>query len=235
MRFAVVALVLTIGSSVGAGCSAADPGAVTFGSLRDGGSSITNSSGGGSTQGGSSSGTTGGTTGGGTTGGGTTGGGGGGTTGGGTTGGTTGAAAKNAFTGAPAYAAAPVADADQSALHHGNVSNAGLDCLGCHAAGNAGGAPAFMFAGTLYDDTAGTNPVVSAEVRVVSPAGVELGKAYSDKSGNFWLPDTGTVPAGALTGVRNGTSTKLMISAPTGKCNFCHAKTGGTTTPVSIK
>ncbi len=221
MRLAVVALVL----AVAAGCSAPDPGAIVYGSLRDGGSSIANGPGSGGTQGGSSSAgtTTGGTTGGGTTGGGTT---------GGSTAADSGSAAPlNAFSAAPSYA--KTAPGDQSTAHHNGASNAGVDCLSCHVTGSVS-PPGFMFAGTVYTDSTATTPAVNAEIRVISAAGAEIGKVYSDDSGNFWLADADKLPTGTLTGARNGATPKVMSTPVLGACNSCHAK-GGTTLPMSVK
>ena len=93
-----------------------------------------------------------------------------------------------------------------------------------------------MFAGTVYTDTTATAPAVNAEVRVVSSTGTQIGKVYSDNSGNFWLPDADKLPTGSLTGARSGATPKLMSPATPvlGGCNSCHAK-GGTTTPMTAK
>jgi hypothetical protein len=172
---------------------------------------------GGTTTGGTTTGTSGGTTAGttagttGTTAGTTTG-----TTGttAGTTAGTTGTTTTDAFTGEGPFTTGSAND--ESSNHHGGSSNAGRDCMNCHGGGNA---PAFTFAGTISPATAG------AEVRVVGPTGTEVGRAYSDSSGNFWVLGGGSIPSGALTGVRNAGSTKTMtgpISA--GGCNGCHGQ-----------
>jgi hypothetical protein len=128
-----------------------------------------------------------------------------------------------AFSGAPAFAY--TAPAVQSATRHGGNSNAGQNCLGCHT---GQGAPEFVFAGTAYRDTGGTMPATQVEVRVVTPQGQEVGKAYTDNSGNFWIEPgaIAQIPAGAKTGARNGTTTKLMVGGiSNGACNTagCHA------------
>jgi hypothetical protein len=120
--------------------------------------------------------------------------------------GTTGGA-KNAFTDAPAYVKGKALRESANPRHAGGASNAKQNCLGCHTRG--GNNPkVWLFAGTIYETAAGTTPAVGAEVRLVTAAGTELGKAYSDNDGNFFFEGNAQFPA---TGAPNGTAKPLHV------------------------
>jgi hypothetical protein len=148
--------------------------------------------------------------------------------------GTTGGA-KNAFTDAPAYVKGKALRESANPRHAGGASNAKQNCLGCHTRG--GNNPkVWLFAGTIYETAAGTTPAVGAEVRLVTAAGTELGKAYSDNDGNFFFEGNAQFPAtGVLAGARNGPTPGLMPTSPAvGACNSCHAP-NGTAKPLHVK
>lgn len=134
----------------------------------------------------------------------------------------------NAFTGAAAYNNVAGGSARKGAHNFGGntpqTNPAKQACLGCHKAG--GNAPTFKFGGTVYKDLAGTMPAANVEVRVRDGAGA-ASVVNSDADGNFYLRN-GAFTYPALTGARDGTTTKLMVAQITsGDCNACH---NGTTT-----
>jgi hypothetical protein len=155
------------------------------------------------------------------------------TDGGGTDGGTGGdsstgtdsGATTTAFTGAGAFASNKPATSAVTYHTNNNVGvtpGKGVDCLGCHKMGGAG--PAFLFAGTLFQDMNGNTPAVDKEIRVRGND-AKAYSAHSDDDGNFWyLPGVNeTVAFPANCGARDGTNTSLMngtISAAS--CNTCH-------------
>jgi hypothetical protein len=185
-------------------CSGPDPGAITF-SERPG---IP-----GEPQGSTSSGSTGGTS-------------------GGTSGTSSGDPAPgNDFFKEPfAYQDPGVAANNANAAHGGTVE--GKDCVvaGCHL----GGAAPWLFGGTVYSAAANGQTVAKAEVRIVGPDGTEVGKAYTDANGNFWMEagDGKTIPANSKVGVRReGGGTKLMatpISNADAGCTANRANCHGT-------
>jgi hypothetical protein len=116
-----------------------------------------------------------------------------------------------------------------NAEHEGTVE--GKDCIaaGCHLDGNR----PYLFGGTVYTTLQGGATVPRAEVRVTGPDGVEIGHAYTDQNGNFWLLQAGkTIPANSRVGVRaEGIPTpRLMPTAPpagnqvgcSSTANLCH-------------
>jgi hypothetical protein len=106
--------------------------------------------------------------------------------------------------------------------HH----NVGKDCLSCHD--GSSGAPEFSFAGTLYDGSG--NAVGGAEVRVVDAAGNAV-SVTTGSDGNFYEFGSSAFDAPGHAGIRNATTTDLMVSAVTkGGCNACHCSGGGCTT-----
>lgn len=192
--------VFLTGAVLGAGalasataCSGPDPGALTF-EERPGSP--------GEPQGSSSNGSSGATSGGATS-------------SGGTSSGTTtdsGAAADPIFGAAPMKWENPgVAANGANAAHGGTVE--GKDCVqaGCHL----GGGKAWLFGGTVYSAAQNGTTVGKAEIKIVGPDGAEVGKAYTDANGNFWLEAQGkTIPAGSKVGVRRegGTGTRVMAT-----------------------
>lgn len=122
----------------------------------------------------------------------------------------------DAFTGADPYVSGAPAHAANA--HHA-TSMTGRACLACHS--SSGGAPVFLFAGTLYR---GTQPAPNAQVRVTDSIGKLQGAVFSDADGNFWLRRSGALSS-ALTGARNASSKSLMkASFSSGDCNSstCH-------------
>lgn len=140
----------------------------------------------------------------------------------------------NAFTGTPAYVAKlGPSTIDMSGKGNGHLSfnamgnPAGRACLDCHNGSGKGGAPAFLFAGTIYADAAGTKVVAKAEVRVVGKDNKGI-SVYTDENGNFFYPASsgGTVAVPAIAGVRDATVAKSMTNEFTvGNCNQCHGST----------
>jgi hypothetical protein len=148
----------------------------------------------------------------------------------------TGGGPKNAFTGAPAFASKPVAtSAKQSHTANavGVIPGKATACVDCHKLGGASPAP-FLAAGTVFTDTAGTTPAVDYEVRFVDSKGAAF-SAHTDADGNFWInPPLAAATGPFITGVRNATAVKPMITqAGDGNCSSasCH---GGATGPVHI-
>jgi hypothetical protein len=122
------------------------------------------------------------------------------------------------------------------------VTHAGENCIvaGCHANNALGtGAPGFQFAGTIYK-AGTTTPNAGVNIRVTS--GTTVLTSVTDTAGNF------SIMAGSLQGTFSATTdisacpsitpmvTKLVSGGGPGanSCNLCHAKTGGTTTPISL-
>ena len=130
------------------------------------------------------------------------------------------------FTGAPAYAAT-LGPSTLIKRHVFSGDNpAGQPCLTCHT--GVKGVPLFLFAGTVYADTAGTKPAASIEVRVRDAAG-QAHSAYTDANGNFFF-EQGALPpiaAPATAGIRDATNARSMTNAINdGNCNGCH-RVGG--------
>jgi hypothetical protein len=128
--------------------------------------------------------------------------------------------------------------------HH----NAGMTCMtaGCHLIGNAGaGAPEYSYAGTLYKDTAGTQPYAGATI-IVTVGGTQhkvVTSATGDAgpgAGNFFIAKAlATPPTAAMTGQTaasacpNTTAMTESLVDNGGNCNNCH-RTGGTTLPLYV-
>lgn len=102
--------------------------------------------------------------------------------------------------------------------------NAGQNCIQCHTAGTNSEAPAWLFAGTVYQAD-GTTP--AAHVQVGVNDGANLYTAYSATNGNFWFGGTGTINwAAAQVRIRNGNGELTMAGAtPASTCNLCHNST----------
>lgn len=109
--------------------------------------------------------------------------------------------------------------------------NAGRDCLSCHD--GSGEAPHFVFAGTLYNGSG--SPVAGAEIRVVDGNGNAV-SVYSASNGNFYQRASGNFVTPGHAGVRNATTTNLMVSNVTnGGCNSCHCSGSScATTPLHL-
>lgn len=135
-----------------------------------------------------------------------------------------------AFAGAPAYVAAlGPSTIDTSGKGNGHLSfnaagnPAGQACTTCHDGAKKGGAPAFAFAGTVYEDKAATKPAARVEVRVLNADGKGL-STYTDANGNFFFRQTeGTLKPPAIAGVRTATVASSMANKINdGNCNQCH-------------
>lgn len=205
MRFQAAVLLLTLPLPIAGmlGCSAADPGVITFGPHHDAGAQQVASKDAGSaadsavpvSDAGAS-----------------------------VDAGTDAAVAINAFTGAAAFASAPVATSAEQEHTTRNVGTVptGQACLSCHT---GAGATKFSFAGTIYKDALGTAGAPDVELRIVNAQGLEKGTVHSDANGNFWLVDDALVTAGSWTGTRNATTKTLMVEPiANGSCNTanCH-------------
>lgn len=123
-----------------------------------------------------------------------------------------------------------IANEQNPDTHQGNVE--GKDCVvaGCHL----GGAAPWLFAGTVYSAQNGGTTVAKAEVRIVGPDNAEIGRAYTDPNGNFWMESTGVaIPDGSKVGVRReGGQTPMMMVTPLTNadagCNANRANCHGT-------
>ena len=105
--------------------------------------------------------------------------------------------------------------ANEVASHGGSVEGRNCADTGCHVAGGAAASKLWVFSGTVYSAAQGGTVVPKAEVRVVGPDGAEIGSAYTDANGNFWLEKDGTtIPAGSKVGVRReGGMPRAMATA----------------------
>ncbi len=131
----------------------------------------------------------------------------------------------------PPYASAPV-DISAAAAHKSKKVSVSLpsvpDCLRCHKPG--GSAAAFLFAGTVFEDSAASRGAADVEVRVVDANGVGT-SARSDADGNFWVRGSGPLAKPAHAGARTARSARVMHGpVATGDCNSCHS----TDTPMVI-
>lgn len=137
----------------------------------------------------------------------------------------------NAFTGAGAFQNM-TGNSSRKGDHNfaGNTPStnpAKQACLDCH--GQGGGAPRFLFGGTVYADANGQTPASNIEVAVRDSAGA-LVIVRTDQDGNFYRkPGAGDPTFPAQTGARSGAVTRLMsaqiVANGGGDCNGCH-KTG---------
>jgi hypothetical protein len=123
-----------------------------------------------------------------------------------------------AFAGAAAY----------SAKYGTTAHNPKKACLSCHGPGSG---RTMKFGGTVFKDAAGTTPAAQVEIRVRDSSG-KATLVSTDDFGNFFAM-TGPSAFPALTGARNGSSTKLMVKETTsGDCNSCH--NGGKTAFIVV-
>jgi len=148
----------------------------------------------------------------------------------------TGAPSAGAFLGeSTPWASAPTA-ATARAKHQTagqTPQTPGMDCLTCHGSGGPG--IQFLAAGYVSSGAGSTNGASDAEVRVWSATSQAGASAHSDADGFFWIKPTGSnIAAPFQVGVRNATATKLMpVDASGGSCNgsSCH---GGGQGPVHL-
>jgi hypothetical protein len=138
-----------------------------------------------------------------------------------------------AFVGAPAYTATlGPSTIDVSGKGNGHLSfnaagnPAGQACLTCHDGAGKGGAPAFLFAGTVYENAATGKVAARVEVRLLGADGKGT-TTYTDENGNFFFrQNAGTFVAPAIAGVRNATMVQSMANKINdGNCNQCHGAT----------
>lgn len=139
--------------------------------------------------------------------------------------------AAGAFAGAAAYTAKlGPSTIDTSGKGNGHLSfnaagnPAGKACLSCHDGTGKSGAPAFLFAGTVYADKAATKPAVKAEVRILGADGKGL-SAYTDANGNFFFREgAGQMAVPAVAGARNAAGAESMLNKINdANCNQCHS------------
>jgi hypothetical protein len=119
----------------------------------------------------------------------------------------------NAFTGAPAYASKIVTPtaAQNHAMRGVQVTpNYQVDCLSCH--NGQGLANKFLLAGSIYTDANAGTGAADIEISV-----------HSDADGNFWVLDKNSLATPGMSGARDGQNMQLMMAAvPNGSCNSCH-------------
>ncbi|MFO0662938.1 MAG: hypothetical protein U0174_03250 [Polyangiaceae bacterium] len=136
--------------------------------------------------------------------------------------------ATNAFTGAGAYqnmAGNSSRKGDHNFAGNTPTTNpAKQACLGCH--GQGGGAPRFLFGGTVYADANGQVPASNIEVALRDGAGAQV-IVRTDQDGNFYRKPGGADPTfPAQTAARNGAVTRpmnsMVVAAGGGDCNGCH-------------
>jgi hypothetical protein len=114
-----------------------------------------------------------------------------------------------------------------NAAHNGNVQ--GKDCIvaGCHL---DDALDKWLFAGTIYTGANTGITVAQAEIKVVAPDGTEVGHAFTDANGNFWVDKTGPIPPNSRAGVRvqDGGIQHMTDALPTTRtgcsatANQCH-------------
>ncbi len=110
----------------------------------------------------------------------------------------------------------------------------GKDCRdGCHVEGGVAAAKPWVFGGTVYSTAQGGQTVPKAEIKIVGPNGEDIGNAYTDPNGNFWLEKAGTtIPAGSKVGVRKEGGRTMFMATPLqpedSGCNANRANCHGT-------
>ncbi len=148
----------------------------------------------------------------------------------------------NAFTGAPPYTTV-IAGGDTLNANH-NFAGAtpttnpiNQACLDCHGPGG-GASTKFAFGGSVFKDMAGTIPAPSVEVRVRDTAGNAM-VTHTDVNGNFYAAvATGgpqPITANSLGGARDNAGNLGAMSVPftaatDGSCGgggTCHGGTAG--------
>jgi hypothetical protein len=128
----------------------------------------------------------------------------------------------DAFKGAP-----PFTSMVGNSAHH-----PGESCSQSNCHGPAGGETEFVVGGTVYKDYKGTIPAPGVEVRVVDAVGMAM-SVYTGTNGNFYLnagrrDGGGAVTYPVMVGVRDGTTSRPMVTAITstamGSCasSGCH-------------
>lgn len=122
-------------------------------------------------------------------------------------------------------------------VHDVGGTEAGVGCIaaGCHLDGQTGdGAPAYLFAGTLYKPDL-TTPVGGAEIRLIPDAGGPPLTTVTDDAGNFYFTTGGatnpfpgqTLASGCPT--QDAKMVGKLTKASDGNCNggtACHQNPG---------
>ncbi len=99
----------------------------------------------------------------------------------------------------------------------------GQPCLSCHRSGGEADDEVFSFAGTVYEDGAGTAAVEGVLV-TVTDSQAQTVTVVSNAAGNFYSDNTLTPPFQVtLTRGANGVS---MTAQTGGECNGCHSPEG---------
>lgn len=147
-----------------------------------------------------------------------------------------------AFTGAPPYTTVITGGDTLNANHNFPAATPTTNpvdqaCLDCHGPGG-GASTKFAFGGSVFKDMAGTIPAPSVEVRVRDTAGNAM-VTHTDVNGNFYaaIATGGPQPiaANSLAGSRDSTGdVGTMVTAFTGPTNgscggggTCHGGTAG--------
>jgi hypothetical protein len=135
----------------------------------------------------------------------------------------------DAFTGAPAF----------TSMIGSSAHKPGESCMqsGCHGPAAGAQETPFLIGGTVYKDYKGTIPAPGVEVRVRDMAGNAV-SVYSGMNGNFYIHlSNSTVMLPAVVGVRDGTTTRPMVTVLTpttgmGSCASagCHVVGGSPAT-----
>jgi hypothetical protein len=123
----------------------------------------------------------------------------------------------DAFTGAPAF----------TSMVGNSAHKPGESCMqsGCHGPAAGAQETSFLIGGTVYKDYKGTIPAPGVEVRVLDMAGHAV-SVYSGMNGNFYIHlANSTVMLPAVVGVRDGTTTRPMVTTltPTTGMGSCAA------------
>jgi mono/diheme cytochrome c family protein len=115
----------------------------------------------------------------------------------------------------------------------------GGTCITCHATAEAGEAPQYTIAGTVYPtireptDCNGSNGVTAGIQVVVTDAAGRVLTLPVNTVGNFFTTAAVTFPFHAR--VVRGTVERVMTAAQsTGNCNGCHTETGANGAPGRI-
>jgi hypothetical protein len=133
---------------------------------------------------------------------------------------------------------------DQTPITQAQAMEGCMSNAGCHneAKGLGPDAPAYTYAGTLFKDTAGTQPLAGAAIFV--KLGTTEKKVITANNGNFWFvggvaglePPTNAAPATTRASACPPPDAAMVgqVVQGGGDCNSCHKTVGGTTLPMYI-
>jgi len=109
---------------------------------------------------------------------------------------------------------------------NGKSHNAGQDCMSCHNnASNEASGNWWNIAGTVYNYGLISNNTTVELWSDTMGTGYKIAGLVSDKNGNFYSEKIFNFNGGCYPIVKNGTTTRKMISKYTGGgCNSCHGK-----------